>query len=95
MAWVYILKTGVGKYYIGSSSNLSVRLRHHLGGYTPSTKRLKVTSLALAQKYDSLKDALVIELRLKKLKRKDCIEKILQDGYIKIKPIRRDVVGGE
>lgn len=88
MAWVYILKTGVGKYYIGSTNNIPVRLRHHFGGHTPSTKNLKVTSLALAQKYDNIKDARLVELRLKKLKRKDYIEKMLQDGYIKIKPMR-------
>lgn len=66
MAWVYILKTGAGKYYIGSTNNLPTRLKNHFGGHTPSTKSLKVISLALAQKYDSIKDARLIELKLKK-----------------------------
>ncbi|MDO8517797.1 MAG: GIY-YIG nuclease family protein [bacterium] len=86
MAWVYILKTKSGKYYVGSTENLDERLRHHFGGYTPSTKRLHVQSLALAQQYKSLKDARAVELKIKKLKRKDYIEKMLQDGYIKLSP---------
>lgn len=86
MAWVYILQTEAGKYYIGSTSDLEVRLKHHFNGHTPSTKRLKATSLALAQEYTDLKIARAVEAKLKRLKRKDYIEKIIEDGYIRIVP---------
>jgi predicted GIY-YIG superfamily endonuclease len=86
MAWVYILKTKSGKYYVGSTEDLGVRLEHHFGGYTPSTKALGAESLLLKQEYPTLKAARWVELKLKKLKRRDYIEKILKDGYIKLSP---------
>jgi len=86
MAWVYILETSAGKYYVGSTKNLEDRLRHHVGGHTPSTKRLGEVKLAFSQKYDFLNEARSIELKLKKLKRSDYIEKILRDGFIKMQP---------
>ncbi|USN94874.1 MAG: GIY-YIG nuclease family protein [Candidatus Nomurabacteria bacterium] len=86
MAWVYILKTKSGKFYIGSTINLEQRLKHHKGGNTPSTYRLKFDSLLLSQEYDTLKDARSVESKLKKLKRKDYLQKIVEDGFIKIKP---------
>ena len=86
MAWVYILKTKSGKYYIGSTDNLDNRLRHHFRGFTPSTKALGAESLLLTQKYVSLKEARGVEKKIKKLKRRDYIEKMLKDGYIKLTP---------
>ena len=58
------------------------RLKHHKGGHTPSTKRLGEITLVFSQKYPSLKEARKIELRLKKLKRKDYIERIVRDRVI-------------
>ncbi len=84
MSWVYILKTEKDKYYIGSTDNLEQRMKHHSGGYTASTKRLVFVECAFSQKYNTLKDARYIEKKLKKLKRRDYIEKIIKDGYIKI-----------
>ena len=82
MAYVYILQSSQGKFYIGSTENLEQRLKHHKGGYTPSTKRLGEIALVFSQEYSSLKKAREIELRLKKLKRKDYIEKIVRDRVI-------------
>lgn len=86
MSFVYILQNKKGKYYIGSTSDLKERMRHHFGGYTPSTKRLGNPTLVFYQKYESLKEARKIELKLKKLKRHDYIANIIKDGFIKIKP---------
>ena len=86
MAWVHILRTESGGFYVGSTENLSARLKHHFRGATPSTKRMHATSLALAQEYDTLKNAREIEKRIKKLKRHDYIEKMLKDGYIRLSP---------
>ncbi len=86
MPFVYILKSEKGKYYIGSTIDLPKRLKHHYGGYTPSTKSLGKLNLVLSQKYATLKQARYIELRLKKLKRKDYLEKIIKDGLIEITP---------
>lgn len=84
MAYVYILETASGKYYIGSTLNLENRLRHHKGGFTPSTKRLGESTLIFSQSYSSLNEARNIERKLKKLKRRDYIEKIIKEGIIKM-----------
>jgi predicted GIY-YIG superfamily endonuclease len=85
MPSVYILKTTAGKYYIGSTSNLKNRIKHHQGGCTPSTRRLGKPDLIFRQEYPTLNDARFVERKLKKLKRKDYIEKIIKEGEIRIK----------
>ena len=98
MAFVYILKSESGAFYIGSTLDINQRVRHHAGGYTPSTKRLGRMRLVLTQEYSTLKEARGIERQLKKLKRKDYIKRIVADGYIKLKsgsrPGRRDAARG-
>ena len=42
------------------------------------------TSLVLNQEYSTLSKARKIEYRLKRLKRKDYIKKIVEDGYIRM-----------
>lgn len=86
MSFVYILKSRKSnKYYIGSTTDLKNRIKHHKGGHTPSTKRLGDVDLVFSQEYNSVSDARKIEFKLKKLKRRDYIEKIIKDGFIKIK----------
>ena len=85
MAWVYILQTKSGNYYIGSTTNIDSRLKHHMGGHTPSTKSMGVEKLLLRQEYKTLRQARVVEQKIKSLKRKDYIDKMVKDGYIKIK----------
>ena len=86
MAFVYILESESGRYYIGSTLDIHERIRHHAGGYTPSTKRLGKMRLTLYQEYKTLAEARSVEGKLKKLKRKDYIRKIVEEGYIKVKP---------
>ena len=86
MAWIYILKTKSGKYYVGSTTDISERMRHHFGDHTPSTKSLGPEGLSLVQEYPTLKEARSVEFKIKKLKRKDYVEKMIQEGYIKLRP---------
>ena len=85
-AWVYILQDDSGKYYVGSTTNLHNRHHHHLEGHTPSTAHYQNLKIVLSQPYNSLSDARKIENRIKKLKRRDYIDKIIDDGFIKMKP---------
>jgi predicted GIY-YIG superfamily endonuclease len=57
-----------------------------MGGHTPSTKKLGVQEMLLSQEYPTLKEARSVEHKLKNLKRKDYIEKMIKDGYIKVTP---------
>ena len=86
MAYVYILESlRDGRYYVGSTKDLDKRLNHHKKGFTPSTKRFGGVKLVFQQEFQLLKDARYIENRLKRLKRKDYLDKIVKDGYVKIK----------
>ena len=85
MAHVYILKFNSGKYYVGSTVNLSEQLRHHRGGFTPSTRRLGTVELVFSQEYSTIGEARRVELKLKKLKRRDYLQKIIADGVIKMR----------
>lgn len=80
---VYILKSSSGKYYIGSTTNL-VRLKQHRNNQSPATKRLKTYDLVFSKDYDKLSQARIIEN--KSWKRKDFIDKIVEDQDIKIAP---------
>lgn len=84
-AFVYIFKDVRERFYIGSTDNLERRLRQHKAGHTQTTRNMCKPILVFNQKFDSLQQARKIENRLKKLKRKDYIEKIVKDGYIKMK----------
>ncbi len=84
MAFVYILESKTGAYYIGSTLDIEERIKHHAGGYTPSTKRLGKMQLVFQQEYKNLSEARKIEQKLKKLKRKDYVRKIVKEGYIRI-----------
>ena len=74
--FVYILKNELGRYYVGSTSNLERRLHQHKSGTTHSTKRMGSMELVFSQEYETIKLARQIEFKLKRLKRKDFIEKI-------------------
>jgi len=82
-AYVYILKSESGKYYIGSTTDLSRRLKQHNSGHTYTTKRLRGCTIVFKQEYKNLFEARRIERKLKSWKRKDYFEKIIQDGVIK------------
>jgi putative endonuclease len=86
MAWVYILETISRKYYVGSTTNLKLRVRQHLNGQSRSTKALGAQKLVLSHQYKTLKEARAVEAKIKRLKRRDYIEKMIQDGYIKLSP---------
>jgi putative endonuclease len=82
---VYILQDETSRYYIGSTSDLARKLKQHSQGQTPTTHRFKNPKLVFSQEYPTLPDARKVELKLKRLKRKDYIANIIQDGFIKIK----------
>ena len=86
MPFVYILKSSSGKYYVGSTLELRKRLRDHRSGQTYSTNRMGELNLIFSQEYSSLSDARSVERKLKKLKRRDYIENIINEGKIKLRP---------
>lgn len=84
--FVYILQDIKGKFYIGSTNDLERRLKQHQRGHTQTTNRMQQPTIKLIQEYKTLKGARSVEKKIKKLKRRDYIERMILDGYIKIKP---------
>jgi predicted GIY-YIG superfamily endonuclease len=84
VAYVYILEdTKNGKFYIGSTNNIEYRFRQHKNKKHHSSKCLTDPKIVFKQEFGNLKIARKIELRLKRYKRKDFIERIVRDGIIK------------
>lgn len=84
--FVYILQDEKGKFYVGSTTDVKRRLKQHQHGHTQTTNRMQRPDIRLIQEYETLQDARSVEKKIKKLKRKDCVKKMILDGYIKIKP---------
>ena len=86
MFWVYMLRCGDGSYYVGHTDNLENRLeQHHLKIYPKcyTATRLPI-ELVFSQEYPNIKQAYKVEIKLKKMKRRDYIEKIIAEGKIKM-----------
>ena len=85
MAWVYILESERdGRFYVGSTLDLNRRISQHQHGHTQTTAGMGVIKLVFSQEFKTLEEARAIEKRLKRLKRKDYLQKIVAEGYIRI-----------
>ncbi len=79
--FVYVLRSlKNNSYYIGSSKNPYERLKEHNRGRTKYTRNLVPWELILVQECDDMKEARQFEQKLKKLKRRDLIEKMINKG---------------
>lgn len=82
--YVYIMRDVKGRLYIGSTDDLARRMRQHRSKHTQTTSRMEKPVVVLSQKYGSLEIARKIERKLKRLKRKDYVERVIRDGFIKM-----------
>ena len=82
IGYVYILCLNNGRYYVGSTNSILRRYREHRKGSVKSTNSVRPLKLTFFQKYDTLKQARIIEYRIKKFKRRDIIERIIKDRFI-------------
>lgn len=84
IGFVYILRDKeTNRLYIGSTTDLKRRLYQHKSGHVSTTRRMKSLNLAFHQKFPNIGIARRIENKLKRLKRKDYLEKIIKEGVIK------------
>lgn len=65
--WVYMLKCSDGSYYVGYSTNLEKRLKQHNSGSNPTsyTASRRPVSLFYQHEFNSIKEAMLTEKRLK------------------------------
>jgi len=84
-ACVYVLKfVESGKFYVGSTIDIKRRLNQHRTGHASSTIRPGNTfKLVFQQDFATLSEARFAERKIKSWKRKDFIEKIIEDGFVK------------
>jgi len=85
MQGVYFLQSLKNqRYYIGSTINLEKRFDEHNKGLVKAIKYLRPLRIVFFQKYLFIRDARRIEYRLKKLKNRNIIERIIDEGIIKL-----------
>lgn len=73
-AWLYILKSEVGRFYIGSTNNKERRIKQHESRYTRTTRVLKAYELVYTEEFDTIHEARNREKKLKSYKSKKYIE---------------------
>lgn len=83
-ACVYIIQDAIGRFYVGSTRNIERRIKQHQGKVSRFTKRLQFPKVVLIQEFESISTARKVERRIKKLKRKDYIQRMVDDGFIKL-----------
>lgn len=81
---VYFLKLDNDQYYIGSTTNIDRRISEHQKGMTKSTRHRRPVRLVFKQTFDNIRQAKIIEYRLKKLKSRKIIERIIENGFINL-----------
>jgi len=84
---VYILKNADNGYYVGSTNNIDRRLFEHNSNTVIATKGRGPWLLVFIQEVETTQQARKIEYRLKRLKRRDYIDKIVQEQNISSKKV--------
>lgn len=78
MYYTYILKSNAsGRYYIGQTNNIDLRLKRHNNNLVKSTKNRGPWEIVYYEKYTSRSEAIKRERYLKSLKSKKVIEQLI------------------
>ena len=78
MYTVYIIKSqSKNKYYTGTTSDLSQRIRHHNSGANRSTKRKGPWIVVHQEKFNNKKEAWERERQIKKYKGGEAFKKLI------------------
>ncbi len=77
---VYILQNNRnGRYYIGHTSDLGRRLKEHNSGKVKATRHLAPWELRVFIKCENPTEARMAEYKLKKYKRRDILERVIEN----------------
>ena len=80
---LYILKNEqTGRFYVGSTNDLSRRLKQHLSGKTRTTRVLKTFKLVYKEKYNTLLEARNREKKLKSYKSRKYLNWLINNGPV-------------
>ncbi len=80
---LYILKNEqTGRFYVGSTNDLSRRLKQHLSGKTRTTRVLKTFKLVYKEEYNTLLEARNREKKLKSYKSRKYLNWLINNGPV-------------
>lgn len=92
MYFVYIIQSQKkGNFYIGSTSNVAIRIQRHNDGWTKSSKSRGPWVLRYVEGFASKSEALKREKYLKNLKSHKILERIIAANTAEVVPINREV----
>lgn len=79
MPFVYVLKSMKnGRYYVGSTNDLTRRMAEHKRGKTKYTRNSGPYKLIYKRSFRTLKEARQKEYQIKKMKNREYIEKFIE-----------------
>ena len=78
--FVYILENSEGRFYIGQTSDLALRLEHHNSGQVRWTKSRGPWELAYSEEYSTRQEAMAREKGLKALKSNEALRRLVAQG---------------
>jgi len=84
MAWVYILRLSNNKYYIGSTTNLSQRIKDHNNGKSNYTSKFLPLTLQFSKEYATISEANLAEKYLKRQKSRIILEQVISTQTLDI-----------
>jgi putative endonuclease len=80
MSWLYILtNTESGRFYIGSTTDLTRRISQHRKGLTRTTRVLGTFELVYKEKFNTITEARLRERKLKSYKSKKYIQWLIDN----------------
>ena len=78
MAFVYVLKSTItGRYYIGSTQDVSLRLSQHNSGMMRSTRAGRPWTLVYSEQLRTVADAMKRERQIKSWKNRPYMQRML------------------
>ncbi len=77
MYFVYIIRNSEGRYYIGQTSDVALRLQRHNNGAVFWTKSRGPWELVYTQGFETRSEAMAEERRLKALKSKEALANLV------------------
>ena len=84
MYFVYIIESLVNnRYYIGQTENLESRIDRHNKGLNKSTKVYKPWELRWWNEYETRSEAVIIETKLKRIKKREGIRSFVKKNYFR------------
>lgn len=78
--FVYVLRNSEGRYYIGQTSNPERRLKRHNQGAVLWTKSRGPWEMVHREQFETRREAIAGERRLKRLKNRKSLERFIAHG---------------